>query len=125
MAARRADAKGLMSAQKYPEDFDAILAGAPANYQTHLHAWDLSVAIPVLKDPGAAIPASKLAVINRAALNACDARDGVTDGLINDPRTARSTSRSCSARPATVKNVSPPHRWPRRSARIRPRRREW
>ena len=39
-----------MSAQKYPEDFDAILAGAPANYQTHLHAWDLSVAVPVLKD---------------------------------------------------------------------------
>ncbi len=78
--------QGLMSAQKYPEDFDAILAGAPANYQTHLHAWDLSVAIPVLKDPGAAIPASKLAMINRAALNACDARDGVTDGLINEPQ---------------------------------------
>src|SRR4029078_3476219 len=79
--------QGLMEAQKYPEDFDAILAGAPANYQTHPHGLDLSVAIPVLKDPGAAIPASKLAVINRAALNACDARDGVTDGLINDPRT--------------------------------------
>ena len=78
--------QGLMSAQKYPEDFDAILAGAPANYQTHLHAWDLSVAVPVLKDPSAAIPASKLTMINRAALNACDAKDGVTDGLINDPR---------------------------------------
>jgi feruloyl esterase len=79
--------QGLMSAQRYPEDFDAILAGAPANYQTHLHAWDLSVAVPVLKDPSAAIPASKLAMINRAALNACDARDGVVDNLINDPRT--------------------------------------
>ena len=76
-----------MSAQKYPEDFDAILAGAPANYQTHLHAWDLSVAMPVLKDPAAAVPAAKLAVINRAVLNACDARDGVTDGVLNDPRT--------------------------------------
>jgi feruloyl esterase len=79
--------QGLMAAQKYPDDFDAILAGAPANYQTHLHAWDLSVAIPVLKDPASAIPAAKLAMINRAALNACDARDGVRDGLINDPRT--------------------------------------
>ena len=78
--------QGLMSAQKYPEDFDAIIAGAPANYQTHLHAWDLSVAVPVLKDPAAAVPASKLEMVNRAALNACDARDGVTDGLINEPR---------------------------------------
>ncbi|HLG57673.1 MAG TPA: tannase/feruloyl esterase family alpha/beta hydrolase [Vicinamibacterales bacterium] len=79
--------QGLMSAQRYPEDFDAILAGAPANYQTHLHAWDLSVAVPVLKDPAASIPASKLTLINQAALKACDARDGVTDGLLNDPRT--------------------------------------
>jgi feruloyl esterase len=79
--------QGLMSAQKYPEDFDAILAGAPANYQTHLHAWDLSVAVPALKDPSAAIPASKLALINRAVLNACDAKDGIKDGLLNDPRT--------------------------------------
>src|SRR5688572_5270032 len=79
--------QGLMSAQKYPEDFDAILAGAPANYQTHLHAWDLSVAVPVLKDPSSAIPPAKLNLINRAALNACDARDGVTDGVLNDPRT--------------------------------------
>jgi Tannase and feruloyl esterase len=78
--------QGLMSAQKYPDDFDAILAGAPANYQTHLHAWDLSVAVPALKDPSATIPAAKLALINRAVLNACDAKDGVTDGLLNDPR---------------------------------------
>jgi feruloyl esterase len=78
--------QGLMSAQKYPEDFDAILAGAPANFQTHLHAWDLSVSVPVVKDPAGAVPAAKLQMVNRAVVAACDARDGVTDGLLNDPR---------------------------------------
>src|SRR5687768_456818 len=77
--------QGLMAAQKYPEDFDAILAGAPANYQTHLHAWDLAVSTPVLKDTAAAVPAAKLAMVNRAVLNACDARDGVADGVLNEP----------------------------------------
>ena len=77
--------QGLMSAQKYPEDFDAILAGAPANYQTHLHSWDLSVSVPVLKDPASAVPAAKLALVTSAAVKACDARDGVTDGLLTNP----------------------------------------
>ena len=77
--------QGLMSAQRYPEDFDAILAGAPANYQTHLHAWDLAVSTPVLKDPASAVPAAKLEMVNRTVVNACDARDGVADGVLNEP----------------------------------------
>jgi feruloyl esterase len=77
--------QGLMSAQKYPEDFDAVLAGAPANYQTHLHTWDLAVSTPVLKDPSSAVSAAKLEMVNKAVLNACDAKDGVADGVLNDP----------------------------------------
>ncbi len=77
--------QGLMSAQKYPEDFDAILAGAPANYQTHLHAWDLAVSTPVLKDTAGAVSAAKLDMVNKAVVNACDAKDGVADGVINEP----------------------------------------
>jgi feruloyl esterase len=87
--------QGLMEAQKYPDDFDAILAGAPANYQTHLHTWDLSVSIPVLKDPAAAVSAAKLTMLNHAVLAACDTRDGVKDGLLNDPR-------ACHFDPATL-----------------------
>src|SRR5712692_2468422 len=78
--------QGLMEAQRYPEDFDAILAGAPANYQTHLHTWDLGVAVPVLKDPSAAVSAAKASTLNKAVIAACDARDGVKDGVLNDPR---------------------------------------
>ena len=81
--------QGLMEAQKYPDDFDGIIAGAPANYQTHLHAWDLGVSIPTLKDPASAVPPAKLALLNKAVLDACDAKDGVRDGLLNDPRTCR------------------------------------
>jgi feruloyl esterase len=78
--------QGLMSAQRYPSDFDAILAGAPANNQTRLHAWDLSVAVPALRDPAAAVPPETLELVNRAVVAACDADDGVVDGLLTDPR---------------------------------------
>jgi feruloyl esterase len=81
--------QGLMEAQKFPDDFDAIVAGAPANFQTHLHAWDLSVAVPALRDPASAVPAAKLNMLSEAAVNACDAQDGVKDGLINNPRACR------------------------------------
>jgi feruloyl esterase len=81
--------QGLMEAQRYPDDFDAIVAGAPANYQTHLHAWDLSVAVPALKDPSSAVSAAKLAALNSAVIGECDAKDGVKDSLLNEPRTCK------------------------------------
>ena len=75
-----------MEAQKYPEDFDAIIAGAPADYQTHLHAWDMMVGVAVRKDDQHFLTAPKLAALNKAVHGACDAMDGVKDGLLNDPR---------------------------------------
>jgi feruloyl esterase len=87
--------QGLMAAQRYPADFDAILAGAPANAQTAMHAYDLSIAVPTLLDPAGALPAPTLARLNQAVLTACDARDGVTDGLITNPR-------ACTFDPATL-----------------------
>ena len=42
-----------------------------------------------LSDPASRIPPEKFAVLNRAALDACDARDGVTDGVIENPRSCR------------------------------------
>jgi feruloyl esterase len=73
--------QGLKEAQKFPDDYDAVIAGAPAN-QTAISLW---IAAAVLKDPASYIPPSKYPMIHQAALAACDARDGLKDGLIDDP----------------------------------------
>jgi len=77
--------QGLMEAQRYPEDFDGIIAGAPANNQTQLCAWRIAVEATILQHPASIVPPAKLAAVNRAVLAACDALDGVTDGLLTDP----------------------------------------
>jgi feruloyl esterase len=79
--------QGLMEAQRYPEDYDGILAGAPANYATHLYPGGLLwLVIATLNDPESYIPTNKLPAIENGALAACDALDGLKDGLIDDPR---------------------------------------
>ncbi len=77
--------QGVTEAQRYPGDYDGIVAGAPANYMTHLQAARLWIAQAVHKDPASYIPPEKYAVIHNAVLEACDALDGVKDGLLEDP----------------------------------------
>lgn len=77
--------QALMEAQRYPDDYDGIIAGAPANYWTHLlanAAWDQ---LALTGDPASYIPYKKLRAIQDAALAACDALDGVKDGVIEYP----------------------------------------
>jgi len=78
--------QALMEAQRFPEDYDGILAGAPANYFTHLLTKALADAQATTLDPASYIPSRKLPTIARAVNAACDAQDGVTDGILNDPR---------------------------------------
>jgi len=77
--------QGLKEAQRFPNDYDAIIAGASANPRTHLSTWQIWLAQGVLKDPPNYIPASKYPAIHKAVLEACDAADGLKDGLLNDP----------------------------------------
>ena len=77
--------QALMEAQRFPSDYDGIIAGAPANRWTHLltqAAWDMQA---TMQDSASYIPASKLPAIEAAALARCDALDGVKDGVIDDP----------------------------------------
>ena len=73
--------QGLKEAQMFPNDYDGIIAGAPAN-RTAISLW---IAFAVLKDKDSYIPPAKYPVIHQAALAACDAKDGLKDGLITDP----------------------------------------
>ena len=81
--------QGLMSAQRYPEDYDAIIAGAPANYHSHLHVADVALSVPFLQDEARKVPPPKLDLLNKAVLEACDTLDGVKDDLLQDPRQCR------------------------------------
>jgi len=78
--------QALMEAQRYPEDYDGIIAGAPANYWTHLLTNALANAQALTAESGSYIPPSKLPAIAHAVNAACDAQDGVADGVLNDPR---------------------------------------
>ena len=78
--------QALMEAQRFPGDYDGIICGAPANNFTHIAAgfmWDEQA---LLMDPAAYIPPEKFKTIESAVVASCDAQDGVTDGIIADPR---------------------------------------
>jgi feruloyl esterase len=78
--------QGLKEAQRFPEDYNGIVAGAPANYWTHLTAATVWFGLLGLKDRAGYIPPGKYPVIHKAVLEACDAADGIKDGVIDDPR---------------------------------------
>lgn len=77
--------EALMEAQRFPSDFNGIIAGAPANFWTHLAVGWVWNEQAMLDTPAGFIPASKLAAIQAAALRACDAIDGVKDGILENP----------------------------------------
>jgi hypothetical protein len=87
--------EGLMEAQRYPADYDGILAGAPANYWTALLSTAAADTQALTLDPASFIGPSKIPTISAAVLAACDELDGVRDGILNDPR-------QCHFDPATI-----------------------
>jgi Tannase and feruloyl esterase len=78
--------EALMEAQRYPADYDGILAGAPANYWTALMSAAAVDTQALTVDAASYIPSSKIPAIASAVLAACDEVDGIRDGILNDPR---------------------------------------
>ncbi len=81
--------QGITSAQRYPEDFDGIVAGASAWNSMRMHGARMAVNLTMNRTPDSAIPASKYQAIHNAVLQACDGRDGVKDGVIENPTACR------------------------------------
>lgn len=78
--------QALKEAQRFPGDFDGIIAGAPGNNWTGRAEGAIWVAQAAHRNAASYIPPEKYAVIHRAVLEACDALDGVRDGVLEDPR---------------------------------------
>ena len=90
--------QGLTEAQRYPADFDGIVAGAPASIFTALNVWYQGWNALANMDAGGRpiLTADKLPALHAAVLAECDGRDGLADGQIDDPR-------ACEFDPASIR----------------------
>src|SRR5712671_3139631 len=91
--------QALLEAQRYPEDFDGIIAGDPS-FGTLGQVRRALVFQKLLSSPEHFISAAKVSLLAKSVLNACDAKDGLVDGLIDDPR-------ECTFRPEALKCAGP------------------
>jgi len=85
--------QGFAEMQNYPADFDGVIAGAPGHNRTRLNVEFLYRFLsnrPEGNDTDIILTADKAALVTQAAVAACDALDGVTDGVMTDPRACTS-----------------------------------
>lgn len=78
--------QGFKEAELYPEDFDGIIAGAPAWWTSHLQPWTVKVAsynLPITADYH--IPPALFPMIEKEVMRQCDPQDGLKDGIISNP----------------------------------------
>lgn len=103
----RGGGQGMMSSQRYPDDFDGIVAGAPAYDWTGLGALFIQTQQALYPDPAdlstPAITPEVAKVIEDAILGACDGLDGVDDGIMTDPL-------ACEFDPTTISGLTPAQR---------------
>jgi feruloyl esterase len=77
---------GLMEAQRYPADYDGIVAGDPGHFWTHLMMGELwTGAVSTLKGPASDLPQAKLDLVTSAVLEQCEAQDDVSHQFLTNP----------------------------------------
>jgi feruloyl esterase len=85
--------QGLMEVQRFPNDYDGVISGAPV--YSFLTQTSALVRNEAFAKPGAALTTAQVTRLHEAVLAACDAQDGLKDGIVTDPR-------ACSFDPATL-----------------------
>ena len=78
--------QAMVAAQRYPADFDGVVAGSPGLDWTSRAVSAVRVNQAFERDPAAKVPAAKFAAINAAVMDKCDALDGVKDGVLENPK---------------------------------------
>jgi len=97
--------QGLTEAQRYPSDYHGILVGDPNNSQSGNRAQYVWMAQVTFAKPETTIPASKLPLLHAAAMNACDAADGLKDGVIANPLACRFDPEVLQCKPDDIKSA--------------------
>ena len=77
--------QALTEAQRYPADYDGIIAGAPAYYPSHIQGMQVWTAAVANRSASGTLGPAEFALLNGAAIAACDMLDGVADGVIENP----------------------------------------
>ncbi|MEO8258024.1 MAG: tannase/feruloyl esterase family alpha/beta hydrolase [Acidobacteriota bacterium] len=81
--------QALTAAQRFPDDFDGIVAGAPAIYASRQSAGQLWIWNATHQDDASFLTPAKYAVLHDAVVAQCDLLDGVKDGVLEDPTRCR------------------------------------
>ncbi|KAI0642639.1 feruloyl esterase-like protein [Trametes meyenii] len=109
----------LKEIQLFPDSFDGIVIGSPANWMTHLQPWSVHMSLNVLPATSSRfIPRDTwVNVIGPEVMKQCDALDGLSDGIINDPRVCNFRPEVLTCRPGqntstclTADQISAVHR---------------
>jgi hypothetical protein len=98
--------QGHQQAQTYPDEYDGILAGDSAfNWDRFIPA-ELWPQVVMKQETGGVIAAAKLNAVTQAAIKACDGLDGITDGILQDPRACQYSAKSfvCKGSPSDPSN---------------------
>jgi len=97
--------KGMMQSQRYPDNFDGIVAGSPVFDWVGSQFAASWVAVKGMRDPAAFVPKAKLPVVRKAAMAACDGKDGLADGVIQRPERCEFNPAVLACAPGTDSNA--------------------